>query len=101
MPSMPVAAMAPVPTSPNRNPLAAAVEAQIADLGRAQREFIDRQAVLHRQFLAVHERSVATLAASQRCTTPDSASRRRSADADARSSQNRARGTDTSARSRT
>jgi acyl transferase domain-containing protein/3-hydroxymyristoyl/3-hydroxydecanoyl-(acyl carrier protein) dehydratase/1-acyl-sn-glycerol-3-phosphate acyltransferase len=68
--SMP--AMAPVPkqvaasqvaASPNRNPLAAAVEAQIADLGRAQREFIDRQADLHRQFLALHERSVATLAA--------------------------------------
>jgi acyl transferase domain-containing protein/3-hydroxymyristoyl/3-hydroxydecanoyl-(acyl carrier protein) dehydratase/1-acyl-sn-glycerol-3-phosphate acyltransferase len=70
MPSMPASAPRPTAPSPatassptNSNPIAAAVAAQLAELGRAQREFIDRQADLHRQFLAVHERSVATLAA--------------------------------------
>ncbi|MFV8749676.1 beta-ketoacyl synthase N-terminal-like domain-containing protein [Nannocystaceae bacterium ST9] len=43
------------------NPYAAAFLAQFAELGRAQREFVEQQAALHQQFLELRERSLGLL----------------------------------------
>lgn len=50
------------PTPPSAgHPLAAVVQAQLAEIGRRQREFIVQQAELHQQFLAMRERATQLL----------------------------------------
>lgn len=50
----------PLPMHPG-HPLAAIVQAQMAEIGRRQREFIVQQAELHQQFLAMRERATQLL----------------------------------------
>jgi acyl transferase domain-containing protein/3-hydroxymyristoyl/3-hydroxydecanoyl-(acyl carrier protein) dehydratase/1-acyl-sn-glycerol-3-phosphate acyltransferase len=58
----PVSVAAPVPAvAVASNPFAAAFQAQFAELGRAQREFVEQQANLHQQFLELRQRSLGLL----------------------------------------
>ncbi|KIG11832.1 omega-3 polyunsaturated fatty acid synthase subunit, PfaB / omega-3 polyunsaturated fatty acid synthase subunit, PfaC [Enhygromyxa salina] len=59
-------APAPAPAPAGSNFAATVVQAQLAELGQAQRAFIESQANLHQQFLALHERSIEVLAAAAR-----------------------------------
>jgi acyl transferase domain-containing protein/3-hydroxymyristoyl/3-hydroxydecanoyl-(acyl carrier protein) dehydratase/1-acyl-sn-glycerol-3-phosphate acyltransferase len=61
-PSPTVIAQAPAPMPASASsPFAAAFQAQLAELGRRQREFVEQQAALHQQFLDLRQRSLGLL----------------------------------------
>jgi acyl transferase domain-containing protein/3-hydroxymyristoyl/3-hydroxydecanoyl-(acyl carrier protein) dehydratase/1-acyl-sn-glycerol-3-phosphate acyltransferase len=54
----------------NSSPIAAAYRAQVEELGRRQREFVEQQTALHQQFLALREQTMNMLFAAARGRGP-------------------------------
>ncbi|PRQ09347.1 beta-ketoacyl synthase N-terminal-like domain-containing protein [Enhygromyxa salina] len=65
LPHVPAPSPASTP-APSSSFAASVMQAQLAELGQAQRAFIENQASLHQQFLALHEQSMELLAAAAR-----------------------------------